>query len=136
MVSALIHSRQPSPSSPNDQDDKPMKSETSGNFLRPAKRRRQLSKKTPFATLIVAPMTLLSHWKSELDRSSQPGTVHATIWHGSSRGAFDFNLSEDVANVVITSYGTLASEFGKRSSPLYTSMFLPSTVRLFVFLMR
>jgi DNA repair protein RAD5 len=64
----------------------------------------------PSLTLIVAPVSLLGQWHSELDRSSIKGTLNVTLWHGSSRGALAVDSSVDV---IITSYGTLSSEHAK-----------------------
>ena len=41
--------------------------------------------RTPSATLIVAPTSLLNQWAEELQRSSKPGTMEVTVWHGSNR---------------------------------------------------
>ncbi|KAL6304876.1 SNF2 family N-terminal domain-containing protein [Sparassis latifolia] len=73
----------------------------------------------PSATLIVAPTSLLSQWAEELQRSSQPGTLKALVWHSQNRADLDSLLDDDNAvDVVITSYGTLVSEHakGERSS--------------------
>ena len=47
-------------------------------------------KRTPSATLIVAPTSLLNQWGEELKRCSKDGTIEAHIWHGQNR----FNLHE------------------------------------------
>ncbi|KAG9119359.1 DNA helicase rad5, partial [Ceratobasidium sp. 392] len=70
----------------------------------------------PHATLLIAPISLLAQWESELERCSKPGSLRTLIWHGLNRA----NLAEAVGpqqigdrpvDVVITSYGTLSSEF-------------------------
>ena len=70
------------------------------------------------ATLIVAPTSLLNQWAEELERSSEEGTMKVLVWHGSNRldleGAVQSDDEEDRAvRVVVTSYGTLASEHAK-----------------------
>ncbi|TFK70420.1 hypothetical protein BDN72DRAFT_838861 [Pluteus cervinus] len=74
--------------------------------------------RTPSATLIVAPTSLLTQWADELQRSSQPGTMEVVVWHGSNRldlHAAVQNKDEDdkTIKVVVTSYGVLASEHAK-----------------------
>jgi DNA repair protein RAD5 len=79
------------------------------------------------ATLVVAPTSLLSQWAAELQRASKPGTLKVMVWHGANRANLESNI--DRVDVLITSYGVLASEHsrheGMRSgyrSPLFESM--------------
>ncbi|CAE6386859.1 unnamed protein product [Rhizoctonia solani] len=70
----------------------------------------------PYATLLVAPISLLSQWQSELDRSSHPDTLRTLVWHGLNRpNLFEVlgpqSTGERPVDVVITSYGTLSSEY-------------------------
>lgn len=76
------------------------------------------------ATLIVAPTSLLEQWSSELQRCSRKGTLRVLVWHGQGRR----DLASGI-DVVITSYGVLASEHAKleaqkagSSSPIYSGM--------------
>ena len=74
--------------------------------------------KPPSATLIVAPTSLLAQWAEELQRSSKKGTLDVIIWHGQNRLDLDAVTDEEgeekaPLKVVITSYGTLASEHAK-----------------------
>lgn len=78
----------------------------------------------PSATLIIAPVSLLGQWRSELIRCSVGTSLQPAIWHGPSRGAVSADSGVDV---IITSYGTLAAEHAKTlktggSSPLYRSV--------------
>lgn len=77
-------------------------------------KRIKLDKSAPRATLIVCPMTLMDQWASELRRSSNED-IRLVTFHGSNRT----NVFEEVqggVDIVITSYGTLASEFSKWSN--------------------
>lgn len=74
--------------------------------------------RAPKATLIVAPASLLNQWDEELRRSSEPGTMQITVWHGQNRLDLDAAVddsgdSDKVIKVVITSYGVLSSEHAK-----------------------
>ncbi|KAJ2918384.1 hypothetical protein MD484_g2007, partial [Candolleomyces efflorescens] len=74
--------------------------------------------KPPSATLIVGPTSLLAQWAEELQRSSKKGTLDVIIWHGQNRLDLDAVTDEEgeekaPLKVVITSYGTLASEHAK-----------------------
>ncbi|KAL0575237.1 DNA helicase rad5 [Marasmius crinis-equi] len=100
----------------------------------------------PAATLIVAPTSLINQWGEEIERSSKPGSVDVRVWHGQNREDLDafvddeepeeIDIDEDeddgkesdkkkpakTLKVVITSYGTLASEHAKSeksSSPVF-----------------
>ncbi|KAG8701659.1 DNA helicase rad5, partial [Ceratobasidium sp. 394] len=87
----------------------------------------------PHATLLIAPISLLAQWESELERSSKPGSLRTLIWHGLNRA----NLAEALGpqqigdrpvDVVITSYGTLSSEFSNlekgKTSQLYDAQWM------------
>src|SRR5258707_13355338 len=83
----------------------------------------------PSCTLIVAPVSLLSQWRSELVRSGESGDrpLSAILWHGQARPSL--SAKGGGADVVITSYGTLASEHAKlqgggrkESSTLFNGM--------------
>lgn len=117
MTSSLIHtSRVVDPSESPDDTGKSAKRRVQGALNFSKNPSRQASTSKPTATLIVAPLTLLSQWKSELERSSKKGTLKAYIYHGTARADLEalVNCEEDhVINVVITSYGTLSSEHAK-----------------------
>ncbi|KAJ8084639.1 DNA helicase rad5 [Marasmius tenuissimus] len=106
--------------------------------FRPITKRTKKRMASPSATLIVAPTSLINQWGEEIERSSKPGTVEVRVWHGQNREdleAFvddeepeEIDISDDddgddqnttkkkptkTIKVVITSYGTLASEHAK-----------------------
>ncbi|KAL7413539.1 SNF2 family N-terminal domain-containing protein [Mrakia frigida] len=73
----------------------------------------------PSATLVVAPVSLLHQWESELKKSAKKNSLRVIIYHGASRkDGLDFELEPTnpyKADVVLTSYGVLASEHSKWS---------------------
>ncbi len=128
MLSALIQTaREPEPPSLRNGEDAPSKRhkqlKLDNTFRLSAKKPKTL--KGPSATLIVAPTSLLSQWSEELQRSSKPGTLKVLVWHGQNRLDLESAVSQDGGvDVVITSYGTLVSEFMKSeqlSSPVFES---------------
>jgi len=64
------------------------------------------------STLIVAPTTLFTQWKKELERHSQESSLTVFEYYGSSKDS-SFELS--TYDVVLTTYGTLQNEFSKSS---------------------
>lgn len=83
--------------------------------FKPAARRKPF--KSPNATLIVAPTSLLAQWANEIDRSSKQGTVKVQIWHGQNRLDLDAAMEDDEGDtsikIIVTSYGVLVSEHAK-----------------------
>lgn len=121
MLSALIHTnRDPEPILPDDtsRDLARIRQLKLDNAFR-SRALRQTKKPTkgPSATLIVAPTSLLSQWHEELQRSSAPGTLKVSVWHGQNRldldGIEDNSMDDASITVIITSYGVLASEHSK-----------------------
>ncbi|KAI6031365.1 SNF2 family N-terminal domain-containing protein [Pisolithus microcarpus] len=118
MLSALIHTnKDPEPVRPEDEGKKVRQLKLGSVFGSVSNDQRQQSKFGSSATLVVAPASLLLQWSEELQRSSVPGTLRVTVWHGQNRLELDA-LHEDDENqksipVVITSYGVLASEHAK-----------------------
>ncbi len=75
----------------------------------------------PWTTLVVAPMSLLTQWQSEAEKTSKPGTLKTLMYYGNER-ALDLqalcchsSASQGPPRVVITSYGSVLSEFGRLS---------------------
>ncbi|KAF2106206.1 SNF2 family N-terminal domain-containing protein [Lophiotrema nucula] len=74
--------------------------------------------RAPYTTLVVAPMSLLAQWHSEAEKASKQGTLKAMLYYGSEKSV---NLQKlcceangaNAPNVIITSYGTVLSEFNQ-----------------------
>ncbi len=70
----------------------------------------------PCTTLVVAPMSLLAQWQSEAENASVEGSLRSIVYYGSEKAT---NLSDLCApdraatapDMIITSYGTVLSEF-------------------------
>ena len=70
----------------------------------------------PRATLVVCPVSLASQWHDELSKMSEKSSITSFMWYGNDRTDIERLLSQDgrkKVDVIITSYGTLASEFHK-----------------------
>lgn len=131
MVAALIHANREGEletTSPVNEDNDD--AETEHINKRPKFRQLTLSKqwqpvqrsdvasaqKPPHATLVVCPVSLAKQWQEELGRMSVEGTLTVRLWYGNERGDLDVLLGgekEERVDVIITSYGTLASEHSK-----------------------
>jgi len=75
------------------------------------------------STLVIAPMSIISQWKSEADNSSNPGTLKAIIYYGSDKSLDLPSLCASPAapDVIVTSYGVVLSEWtsGKTSEGIF-----------------
>ena len=127
MVSALIHSNfSPDTHGSENSDGQPRQKQLRlDNAFRVASRSNGLSR-GPSATLIVAPTSLLTQWFDELQKCSKSGVVNALVWHGQNRLDVEAAIDDEKSiNVIITSYGVLASEHAKvqrtsnQASPLF-----------------
>lgn len=65
-------------------------------------------------TLIIAPVALMHQWKREIERMLRPGRFQRSIYvlHGDKRAVKYKDLKK--YDVVLTTFGTLASEFKRR----------------------
>jgi SNF2 family DNA or RNA helicase len=66
------------------------------------------------ATLLVAPLSAVKNWEDQILEHMKPGALMYCIYHGPNRTSNAFELSK--YDVVVTTYGTVASEFSGRSS--------------------
>jgi DNA repair protein RAD5 len=72
----------------------------------------------PYTTLVIAPMSLLAQWHGEAEKASREGTLKAMVYYGSEKAV---NLQKlccasngaNAPNVIITSYGTVLSEYNQ-----------------------
>ncbi|KNG52779.1 dna repair protein rad5 [Stemphylium lycopersici] len=72
----------------------------------------------PYTTLVIAPMSLLAQWHGEAEKASKEGTLKAMVYYGSEKAV---NLQKlccasnaaNAPNVIITSYGTVLSEYNQ-----------------------
>ena len=68
------------------------------------------------ATLVVCPVSLASQWHEELGKMSEKGSISSFMWYGNDRTDIERLLLQEgrkKVDVIITSFGTLASEFQK-----------------------
>jgi DNA repair protein RAD5 len=70
------------------------------------------------STLVVCPLNLISQWESEAKRSFTPGLMTTEIFYGNERKS-SFK-SRKSSTIIITTYGTLKSEYLKSNSPLFS----------------
>ncbi len=117
MVSSLIHTARVD----EEEEEVATKEKSEGSrqqqvtidkTFRPVYKNRR-RKRTTKTTLIVAPTSLISQWASELQRSSQKGSLNVIVWHGTGRLDLQGEVDAGV-DVVVTSYGVLASEYGRQ----------------------
>nr|KIR45923.1 hypothetical protein I312_04893 [Cryptococcus bacillisporus CA1280] len=66
-------------------------------------------------TLIVAPLAVMEQWATECRTKTEPGRLKVTTHHGPSRTKSGKTL--EGFDVVITTFQTLASEFGVKKAP-------------------
>lgn len=78
-------------------------------------------------TLLVVPMSMIQQWIGELEEHVETDCLRVRLHYGQQKGTVH-DISARVADVVITSYGTVASEFSENpeategnltSSPLF-----------------
>jgi SNF2 family DNA or RNA helicase len=62
-----------------------------------------------------------SRWKAEIESKTTPGLLNVVIHHGSTRSKSSNTIKQ--ADVVLTTYGTLVSEFGKEDKPKQKQMY-------------
>jgi DNA repair protein RAD5 len=72
--------------------------------------------RAPYTTLVVAPMSLLAQWASEAEKASKQGTLKVLLYYGAEKAVnlqklCCENNAANAPNVIITSYGTILSEY-------------------------
>lgn len=71
--------------------------------------------------LIICPMTLIGQWKAEIETHAQPGTLSLYVHYGQSRSRDALVLGQ--SDVVLTTYGVLASEFSAENADVTGGLF-------------
>lgn len=66
------------------------------------------------ATLLVSPLSAVKNWEDQMTEHLMPGAFKYCVYHGPNRSKNAYELS--TYDVVITTYGTISSEFSGRSS--------------------
>ncbi|KAL2981643.1 hypothetical protein AAZX31_13G301500 [Glycine max] len=89
----------------------PKKATKFAGFDKPMKQKNAL---TSGGNLIICPMTLLGQWKAEIETHAHPGSLSLYVHYGQSRPKDAKSLAEN--DVVITTYGILASEFSSENA--------------------
>lgn len=64
-------------------------------------------------TLLVSPLSTITNWEEQISQHIQPGTLKCHVYHGCNRIKDIDKLAG--FDLVITTYGSVASEFSKRS---------------------
>ncbi|KAF2225863.1 SNF2 family N-terminal domain-containing protein [Elsinoe ampelina] len=77
--------------------------------------------RAPCTTLVIAPMSLLAQWASEAEKASKPGTLKTLMYYGADKSANLQSLcceanAANAPNLIVTSYGTVLSEYTSLSS--------------------
>ncbi|THV06582.1 hypothetical protein K435DRAFT_645293 [Dendrothele bispora CBS 962.96] len=123
MISALIQTSLGSEEKVDESAASKQRQLKLNNAFRPVAGRRKRVQR-PSATLIVAPTALLNQWAEEVERSSKPDAIRVLVWHGQNREDLESVIEPEddedkTIRIVITSYGTLASEHAKseKSNP-------------------
>ena len=74
-------------------------------------------------TLIVTPATLIPHWLEQIQMHVDPRVeLKVFVQHGTSKAHIPAELERQ--DIVLTTYGTLAAEFGTLSPPLLSTRWL------------
>lgn len=71
----------------------------------------QQLKEDSLPTLIICPTTILTHWSTEIRTHLDPSIQSHILYYGQNRNRKGRLLDSERINFVLTSYGTVASEF-------------------------
>lgn len=122
MVASLLHANKPDEADEADDDDDgderakqvekkgPRQTSLASAFAK-SSQQQQKHVSAGQVTLVVAPMSLVGQWRSELERASQPGTMSIMLYYAEGKADLLDRLEGGSVDVVITSYGTLVSEY-------------------------
>ncbi|CAO1633738.1 unnamed protein product [Sympodiomycopsis kandeliae] len=122
MVASLLHANRPSDDGNDDQDDNdaddrsrqveqkgPRQTSLASAFASSSRDKRRPS--AGRATLVIAPMSLVGQWVSEMEKASKPGSLTAMLYYAEGKADLVGRLEGGSVDVVVTSYGTLVSEY-------------------------
>ncbi|KAL2536246.1 actin-dependent regulator of chromatin subfamily A member 3 [Forsythia ovata] len=90
-------------------DDSPTSSKKATKFSGFDKVPKQQRSLAGGGNLIICPMTLIGQWKTEIETHARPGALSLYVHYGQSRSKDAKVLAQ--SDVVLTTYGVLASEF-------------------------
>lgn len=103
-------------------DDSPTSSKKATKFSGFDKVQKQQNSLAGGGNLIICPMTLIGQWKTEIETHARPGALSIYVHYGQSRSKDAKVLAQ--SDVVLTTYGVLASEFstenGEENGGLYS----------------
>ncbi|KAL1413610.1 DNA helicase rad5 [Vanrija albida] len=126
MMASLIHrNREVVDDDPEEPEAEPVKQEASkrrkfvqvtlsNQWKAVANAPKPVSRQPPRATLVVCPVSLASQWQEELTKMSAKGSLTSFLWYGNDRADVGRLLAQEgkkKVDVIITSYGTLGSEY-------------------------
>ncbi|KAK3905486.1 DNA repair protein rad5 [Staphylotrichum tortipilum] len=117
---SLIHTHRPQTTTEAHEHSRPLSSVN--QLLRlPATTGREAIMDAPCTTLVVAPMSLLTQWQSEAEKTSRSGVLKSMVYYGNEKNTDLVALccGANAANapaVIITSYGVVLSEFSQVAS--------------------
>lgn len=115
-------------SNPLSSGSSPVKKSGQSSFLTKQKETMLFRRRRTRATLIIAPMSLLSQWGDEILRVFPKGMMPVEIYYGSDKQLSIFSPHRPQSEhpmIVLTTFGTVASEFGDgnfkdgKSRPLF-----------------
>jgi len=67
----------------------------------------------PRCTLIVAPVSVIANWKTQIEQFVEPDTLEVAIYHGSKRESILNQVKRGELDIVMTSYETLVSDLAQ-----------------------
>ncbi|KAL9114440.1 MAG: hypothetical protein Q9227_001521 [Pyrenula ochraceoflavens] len=86
--------------------------------LRPDERNFRCHSK---ATLLIVPLSTVQNWESQIREHVKAGTFSVHIYHGQNRATSSDDLAQ--YDIVITTYGTVASEAARTNALFYSLLF-------------
>ncbi|XP_073302156.1 DNA repair protein RAD5A isoform X1 [Primulina huaijiensis] len=92
----------------------PVPPKTASKFTSFVKLMKQKALLTGGGNLIVCPMTLIGQWKTEIETHAQPGVLSLYVHYGQTRLKDAKIIAQ--SEVVLTTYGVLASEFSAENT--------------------